>query len=222
MNYFPINLKYLRKVKDIRQSDLADKLGVNRSAVGAYEEGRAEPKLSTPRNISLYFDISIDALLHEELSQKKQKPKADLQGKGLRVLPITIDRSQDKELIDLVPVKASAGYLGGYGDVDFIEALPHFSLPVPELSQNNSYRVFQIQGDSMLPVTTGSYVIGEYLQDWKAIRSERCYILLTKEDGIVYKRVVNNLDYDATLLLKSDNPAYKPYEVGIEDILLEI
>ncbi len=219
MNYFPENLKHLRKERELRQADLAEKLGVNRTAVGAYEEGRAEPKLSTLRNISLYFDITIDALLHEDLSSGKTQPKADLQGKGLRILPITIDKSEDKELIDIVPVKAAAGYLNGYGDVDFVEALPHFSLPVPELGPNNSYRVFQIEGDSMLPVTSGSYVIGEYLQDWKTIKSEQCYILLTKDDGVVYKRVVNNLDYDATLMLKSDNPKYKPFEVGIEDVL---
>ncbi len=218
MNQFPENIRHLRKLKGFTQADLADKLGVNRSAVGAYEEGRAEPKLQILRSIAELFDVSIDALLYHELALNKEVPKADIGGRGLRILPVVVDQN-NKELIQLVPEKAAAGYTSGYGDAEYIESLPHFSLPIPELNPNHSYRVFQIEGDSMLPITSGSYIIGEYVQDWGRIKNDECYVMITREDGIVYKRALNELQNERKLILKSDNPLYEPYEMAAEQIL---
>lgn len=218
MNQFPENIRHLRKLKGFTQADLADKLGVNRSAVGAYEEGRAEPKLQILRSIAELFDVSIDALLYHELASNKEVPKADIGGRGLRILPVVVDQN-NKELIQLVPEKAAAGYTSGYGDSEYIESLPHFSLPIPELNPNHSYRVFQIEGDSMLPITSGSYIIGEYVQDWGRIKNDECYVMITREDGIVYKRALNELQNEQKLILKSDNPLYEPYEMPAEQIL---
>jgi transcriptional regulator with XRE-family HTH domain len=218
MNRFPGNVRWLRTQEKLTQSDLAEKLGVNRSAIGAYEEGRAEPKLQVLRNIAQVFDVSIDALLYHDLSMTKEVPKADIPGDNLRILPVVIDQ-EGKELVQLVPEKAAAGYLSGYGDAEYIESLPHFSLPIPELNPNHSYRVFQIEGDSMLPIPSGSYIIAEYVQDWSRIKNDNCYILLTREEGIVYKRVLNELQHERKLILKSDNPTYDPYEITAENVL---
>jgi hypothetical protein len=135
------------------------------------------------------------------------------------VLPIAIDKSEDRELVSLVPIKAAAGYMAGYGDVDYIESLPRFMMPFPELPQDRTYRVFQIQGESMLPMPSGSYVLCEYLQDWNRIQSDECYVLLTKDDGVVYKRVINHLQDRKELILKSDNREFEPYSVEVDKIL---
>ncbi len=218
MNRFPENIRQLRTQKSLTQADLADKLGVNRSAIGAYEEGRAEPKLQVLRNIAQVFDVSIDALLYHNLSVGKKPPHTDIEGSDLRILPVVVDQN-NKELIQLVPEKAAAGYTSGYGDSEYIESLPHFSLPIPELNPSHSYRVFQIEGDSMLPITSGSYIIGEYVQDWGRIKNDDCYVMVTREDGIVYKRVLNELQHEKKLKLKSDNPMYEPYEMSADQIL---
>ena len=190
------NLKYIRKNQNLTQVDFAKKIGVNRSLIGAYEESRAEPKLKTLLAIAQQFGCSLDDLVSGDLSKGKGEKmyKVDMPGNSLRILPIAIDRTEDKELVSLVPVKAAAGYMAGYGDIDFIETLPHFMMPYPELPQDRTYRVFQIQGESMLPLLSGSYVLCEYIQNWKTIRSDECYVLLTQEDGVVYKRVINHLE----------------------------
>ena len=215
------NLKYIRKNQNLTQVDFAKKIGVNRSLIGAYEESRAEPKLKTLLAIAQQFGCSLDDLVSGDLSKGKGEKmyKVDMPGNSLRILPIAIDRDEDKELVSLVPVKAAAGYMAGYGDIDFIETLPHFMMPYPELPQDRTYRVFQIQGESMLPLLSGSYVLCEYIQNWKTIRSHECYVLLTQEDGVVYKRVINHLEEKKELLLKSDNPEFDPYTVAADKVM---
>src|SRR6187402_1715028 len=124
------NLKYLRKRLGITQAQMAEKLSIKRSLIGAYEEGRAEPKLTTLVSIARLFDISLDSLITKDYSQGviedeslvKNSPK-------LRVLAITVDEQQN-ENIELVPQRASAGYLNGYADPEFMEELPKFRLPM--------------------------------------------------------------------------------------------
>ena len=207
------NLKFLRKQKGITQVDLSSHLGLTRSLVGAYEEGRAEPKLSTLQLLSTYFNVSIDALVSESLSGDQSSRQS---GKDLRILSIV--SGEEKEKTTIVPVKASAGYSAGYGDIDFIESLSAFSIPFPELPQDRTYRVFQIQGDSMLPVKSGSYIIGEYVQDWTQLRDGECYVFVTREEGVVYKRVLNRLD-EGYAVMQSDNDLFKDYELKVGQIV---
>jgi phage repressor protein C with HTH and peptisase S24 domain len=214
---FAQNIKYLRKSKGLTQDQLADKIGVNRAMIGSYEEGRAIPKLSAMRMLAHYFGVSIDGLLNTDISaQTGKSTNADLQGSNLRVLNTIVDRD-NQELITLVPVKASAGYLNGYADPDYVETLPRFTLPLPEVSKARTYRAFQINGDSMEPIPSGAYIISEYVQNFEDIREGKTYILLTNNEGVVYKRVYKQ--NDAELLLKSDNPSYESYIVDLQNVV---
>ncbi|TNE80478.1 MAG: LexA family transcriptional regulator [Bacteroidetes bacterium] len=215
-HYLAQNIKYLRKEQGLTQEELSNRLGINRAALGSYEEGRAEPKLAVLQLMAHYFRCSLDELLHRELEKGGKAMAADASGKSLRILPVAVD-SEEKERIVLVPVKAAAGYLEGFSDVDYIRSLPSFTLPIQELGKQRSYRLFQIKGDSMQPIPDGSYIITEYVQDWHDIKDEQCYILVTRDEGVVYKRVLNRLK-QGELILKSDNPEYKPYSVDAEMI----
>ena len=197
MNYVKNNLKFLRKKEALTQEQLATKIGVKRAMIGAYEEGRAEPRLHTLQHLAAYFQVRLDDFVNKDLSGSGSIPKADVSGIQLRILPVIVDGTDDKELGTLVPVKASAGYLSGYGDADYIGALPRFSMPFPELPQDRTYRVFQ---------------------DWKSIRNDECCVLITKDEGVVYKRVINNL-HIGELLLKSDNPQFAPYTVPVDRLV---
>jgi transcriptional regulator with XRE-family HTH domain len=216
MNFFATNIKFLRKQKGLTQSELADKIGINRPKIGSYEEGRAEPKLSVILQISHFYKVNIDELLEIDLSLTPSKSK-DITGSNLRVLPIIVDRN-NTEQISLVPLKAAAGYLGGYSDLEFIEQLPTFQLPLNELSSNSTYRMFQINGDSMLPIPSGAYIIGEYLLDWSTIKSKQSAIVVSSNEGVVFKRIENKIKHDRTIELHSDNKLYAPFTVKVEDI----
>lgn len=218
MDQFVKNLKYLRKSLRFTQQEMAIKIGVNRPVIGAYEEGRSKPKLETLQQICRLFDISMDDLLYKDLEHNRPA-SVDWSGKGLRVLPVAVNLFDGKESIPLVPFKAAAGYTQGYADTEYIGQLPQFNMPFPELSRKKTCRIFQIQGDSMLPVPPGSYVICEYLENWRHIKNDQCYVLVTLDDGIVYKRVLNQIDDTGDLILKSDNPEYKPYSLPVNQIV---
>ena len=53
-------LKSMRKLKNWTQQQLADRVGLKRSVIGAYEEGRAEPKIESLLAFSRLFNMSID------------------------------------------------------------------------------------------------------------------------------------------------------------------
>ncbi|QCR21765.1 LexA family transcriptional regulator [Pontibacter sp. SGAir0037] len=213
------NIKHLRKSVGYTQAQLAEKLDIKRSLIGAYEEGRAEPKLSTLVNIARLFDITLDQLITADLSvsdAKGAKAGAGQTGGKLRVLAITVD-NQEKENIELVPYKASAGYLNGYSDPEFIEELPRFQLPM--LGHGGSYRAFEISGDSMLPIASGTVIVGRYIEEWNTIKDGTPCIIVSQKEGVVFKRIFNKIQEASTLRLHSDNPVYSPYELHVEDVL---
>ena len=214
MSIISTNIKFLRKKKGLTQQQFADEIGIKRSLVGAYEEDRADPKYDLLKRIALYFEISVDDFINETINEKwAPKPKGN--PANLRVLSITVDK-EDNENIEMVPVKASAGYLNGYADPEYVAQLPKFYLP---MFNQGTYRAFEIKGDSMLPLQSGTVIIGEYVENWADVKAGDTYVVLSKNEGVVYKRIGNKYRDNKKLKLMSDNPAYDPYEVSGEDIL---
>lgn len=220
MEFIASNLKFLRKLKSWTQQDLADELSITRAVVGSYEEGRARPTYEVLADLSRIFKYKIDDLITRDLRQTEKVPlfsdeQLDTEGKHLRVLAITVDKT-DKENIELVPVKAAAGYLNGYADPTYIKELNRFRLP---FLPAGTFRAFEIKGDSMLPVQPGSIIISEYIDNWKKIKDGHTYIILSKNEGIVYKRVFNQVAENGSLILRSDNPSYPAYSIKMDEVL---
>jgi transcriptional regulator with XRE-family HTH domain len=214
MSIISTNIKFLRKKKGLTQQQFADEIGIKRSLVGAYEEDRADPKYELLKKIALYFDISVDDFINETINEKwAPKPKGN--PANLRVLSITVDK-EDNENIEMVPVKASAGYLNGYADPEYVAQLPKFYLP---MFKQGTYRAFEIKGDSMLPLQSGTVIIGEYVENWADVKAGDTYVVLSKTEGIVYKRIGSKYRDNKKLKLLSDNPSYEDYEISGEDIL---
>ena len=70
----------------------------------------------------------------------------------------------------------------------------------------------------MLPIPDKAYVTGEFVQNWNLIRDRQAYIILTVDDGIVFKVTENRIKAEGKLVLYSLNPLYKPYELNVPDI----
>ncbi|WP_270090295.1 XRE family transcriptional regulator [Sphingobacterium sp. SYP-B4668] len=214
MSNIASNLKYLRRKKGLTQQQFADLMGIKRASVGAYEEDRAEPKYELLKKIAECFDLTMDELANEEIDEKwKPTPKSN--ASSMRVLSVTVNQD-DRENIELVPVKASAGYMNGYGDPEYVADLPKFSLP---MFNQGTYRAFEIKGDSMLPLPSGAVIIGEYVENWHDVKPGQTYVVVSREEGVVYKRVAFKYKEDKGLKLVSDNKTYDPYWVSSGDIL---
>lgn len=202
--------------------DLATELDLTRTTLAGYEKN-VQPPFKTLIKLSDYFNISLDALVkfnlsalsEFQLSQIEKGIDVDITGKKLRLLTISVD-DEGKENIEMVPVKAQAGYTSSYGDVDFIASLPKFKLPF--LTDNKTYRTFQIKGDSMLPVTEGSWVTCSFVENWNELKDGKECIVVTNDEGIVFKRIYKRFE-EKKLLLVSTNPNYSPFEINISQVL---
>ncbi|MFN8210386.1 MAG: LexA family transcriptional regulator [Bacteroidales bacterium] len=221
--YFASNIKILRKRKGRTQDEAAIGLNLKRSTLSGYENGIAQPGIEILIAFSGYFNVSIDTLLkvniaglsESQLGELERGYDAYVRGSNLRVLTTTIG-PDNTENIELVGEKAKAGYATGYADPEYIGELPVFRLPF--LSDKRKYRTFQLKGDSMLPIPDGSWVTGEYLQDWLNLPNGTACIVFTIDNGIVFKVVENNIRKDGKLVLYSLNPIYEPYEVHINEV----
>jgi hypothetical protein len=124
--------------------------------------------------------------------------------------------SAERNLIHFVPVKAAAGYLTSYADSEFIDELNTFTLP---MLAGGHYRAFEIIGDSMLPTPSGSIIVGEKVESLDDTKNGQAYIVVSKNEGIVYKRIQKNNKSKNKITLESDNPNYQPYQINAEDIV---
>ncbi|MFO7940494.1 MAG: LexA family transcriptional regulator [Bacteroidales bacterium] len=223
MSVFGSNIKLLRKRKRRTQADIADALQIKRSTLSGYENGIAEPGLQTLILFSNYFQVAIDSLIkidlsalsESELTQLERGYDIFLKGSNMRVLATTVDAGNN-ENIELVPEKAKAGYQRGFADPDFINKLPVFQLPF--LPREKKFRTFQISGDSMHPIPDGAYVTGEYLQDWLNLKDGQAHLIVTLNEGVVFKLVENKLKNAQKLTVHSLNPLYEPYDIAVQQI----
>ena len=201
------NLKDLRKLRGWTQEEFANKLRIKRSLLGAYEEERAEPRIDVLEVVCDIFKLTLDEILRKDLSDNKSNYLAKR-----RAMKLTNGRPD----IPFVPVKAAAGYLAGYADPEFVDELNTFTLP---MLAPGTYRAFEIIGDSMLPTPSGSVIVGEKVESLEHVKSSNTYIVISRQEGIVYKRIVKSGRSKSKLTLVSDNPSYQPYHVEAEDVL---
>lgn len=208
------NIKHIRVLKGLTQEQFGEDLKVSRSRISSYEEHRAIPPIDFLIDLSDYFKIPLDVLVKNDLSQSEESSFIEIGDRRI-LFPITVDGT-DEDLIEIIPTTASAGYLSGYADPEYVADLKNIKLP---FLPTGKHRAFPIKGDSMLPTKDGSYVVAQFLEDVRDLKNGKTYIVLTQNDGLVYKRVYSQIEEHNNLLLVSDNKRYTPYEVPLEEVL---
>ena len=208
------NIRHLRGLKSLTQEQFSEDLKVSRSRIGSYEEGRSDPPIEMLIALSDYFKLPIDILIKNDLTHAKDTSFIDVGNRRI-LFPITVDQDNEN-MIEVVPVKASAGYLHGYADPEYIEQLEKIKLP---FLPTGKHRAFPIKGDSMLPLKDGSYVVAKFVESLQELKNGTTYIVVTLNDGIVYKRLFNQIEENNSVLLSSDNKEYAPFNVAAEEIV---
>ncbi len=223
MNHFSANIKLLRIRKKRTQKEVAAALEIKRTTVNALENSISQPTVSHLQSFSKYFGIAIDTLINTELHLLSESQFTDLQngfdvfirGTKLRVIATSVDKGNNDN-IEFVNEKAKAGYVTSFADPEYIGKLPVFQLPF--LSKEKKYRAFSITGDSMLPIPDGSVVIGEFTQNFYDIKTGQAYIVVTRDEGIVFKLAENNIQKNKSLRLMSLNTGFEPYNIPITEV----
>ena len=211
MNFISKNIKHLRSLKKWSQEQLAEELDITRARIGSYEEGRCDPPIEVLIKLSSQFHIAIDALIRCDL-RKFNFDSFIKVGENRLLFPIMVDKDNNDQ-VEVVTVSASAGYLSGYADPEYIEKLPLMNLP---FYVTGKHRAFPIKGDSMPPLKDGCFVFGKFVESINDIKDGKTYVLITQTEGVVYKRVYKK---ETVLELHSDNRHYKPYAVALADVV---
>ena len=89
-NYFTENLKKLIQKNGIKNIDLAEYLGVTKSAVSNYLSGLSVPKVDTIRKLAAFFGVSFEQLMETDI----EKPALALQENDKYVCMIPLFHNQ--------------------------------------------------------------------------------------------------------------------------------
>ncbi len=211
MSVLSDNMRFLRNQQEFSQQKVADSLLITRVRYAKYEDGTSEPPIEILLRISKYFRISIDLLVSVDIRKYPLDEMLNLPDNRI-LLPILVDKSGNNR-IEIIPQKASMGYLNGYSDPEYIESLQTISLP---FLRNGKYRAFPASGDSMPPYKDGTYIVGKYVENLSDLKTDKTYVFITTNDGILYKRF--QFHEGSFICVKSDNSFYEPLKIALPEI----
>ncbi|MCC2548149.1 LexA family transcriptional regulator [Hymenobacter sp. BT175] len=221
MSYIGKNIRKIRTVKKLSQAAFAELFNLARPSVGAYEEGRSEPKMETLIQIAQHFGLSVDLLLTKELTvnelyhfdiyQKQSAPEP---------APRPLAKAdQQAGVTPFVPAARLLEYIVQHHDTSFLDALPPLTFPH---SLGPATRAFEIVGAEMQHQQQGlrhQDVVLCRRVDLAApsLKVLRIYAFVTQSRLLVRRlseRLPNNV-----LKLRADNPDYGTEEFALDQAL---
>lgn len=128
----------------------------------------------------------------------------------------TEPENQPQHLAKLTPfVKNSylKEYIANCQKVEFLRSLPTISLP---FINSDKSRAFESGSDFPMQ---NSIIVGTGISDWSDVNDGKFYLLVTSQQGVIYRRVYNQVKIKGALLLSSDNPAIPSFEISIKNVV---
>lgn len=195
-------IKKLRIEHNLTQEQLGEKLGVQKSAIAKYENGRVENlKRSTIQKMAELFDVSPLLFLGFDDEQLKSKYK------------IVFD--------DYFPLHYCTNLSAG-SPTELLEAEPDAVVYVPIKFQNRKKRLhaFQVNGTSMNNVIEdGSIVIAEEVPD--TVIKEGTIVVAWFDGEATVKRIYPG-DTQVTLMPDSTDKGHQPIIVNTQETQIYI
>ncbi|RSK29790.1 XRE family transcriptional regulator [Hymenobacter metallilatus] len=221
MSYVGKNIRKIRTVKKLSQAAFAELFGLARPSVGAYEEGRSEPKMETLIQIAQHFGLSVDLLLTKELTvnelyhfdifkqESTPAPAADT----------TNEAAKQAALTPFVPAARLLEYIVQHHSTDFVAALPSLTFPH---QLGGATRAFEIVGAEMQHQQQGLRHQDVVLccradKTAASLRTGRIYAFVT-QNSLLVRRLAERLS-DTVLKLRADNPDYGAQEFALDQAL---
>jgi transcriptional regulator with XRE-family HTH domain len=208
MSFFGKNIKKIRGVKGLSQQAFADLFDLKRGTLGAYEEGRSEPKIDTIILIANYFSIAIGDMLTAELTVNQLLRFND----KLTLTPEELEREQFAQ-IPCITQKTADDYIEYYDNEAFLADLPKLTLPLNTEKEFIGYTVTNLE---MTSHDKGLYpkdvVIGEKVpKNVIAKLNNGTVVLAVTDKQLILRRLYVT---DKGLVLRADHK-------NIEDICID-
>ncbi|MCR5886602.1 LexA family transcriptional regulator [Hymenobacter sp. J193] len=221
MSYVGKNIRKIRTVKKLSQAAFAELFGLARPSVGAYEEGRSEPKMETLIQIAQHFGLSVDLLLTKELTVNELY-HFDIFQKEATPVPATKPAAladQQANVTPFVPADRLLEYIVQHHNTAFLDALmpltfPHTLGPVT--------RAFEIVGAEMQHQQQGlrhqDVILCQRVElAAPTLRVQRIYAFVTQSKLLV-RRLAERIS-TTHLKLRADNPDYGSEEFALDQAL---
>ena len=127
--------------------------------------------------------------------------------------------------VPLIPVRASAGYLTGYGDTEYIDTLPTIPVIV-DRTYHGRYRCFEVDGDSMDDGTRDAIcdkdiVLGREVKQefWKCkLHIYDWDFIIIHKDGVTIKRIIEHDTEAGIIKCHPLNPMYNDFELSLNEV----
>jgi len=212
MSFFGKNIKKIRGIKSLSQQAFADLFDLKRGTLGAYEEGRSEPKIETIIKIANYFSISIDDILTAELTVNQLLKFND----RLTLTPEELEREQFAQ-VPCITEKLEEDYLEHYSNQTFIDDMPQLSLPI---NIDKDFRAYTVANLEMTSHDKGLYpkdvIIGEKVPH-KVIKklNNGTIVLAVTEKELILRRLYVTAD---GLVLRADHKNIDDETFHLNDI----
>lgn len=201
-----LRFKQLRQELNMTQQAFAQALHI-KGSIADIERGKTRLAGATVARLLQAYSIN-PLWLYGESEQKHLEITVSLMPKV-----VTLD-VESNENIAMVNVKASAGYAHNLQDPEWYDTLPAFRLPLPEY-RNASFRAFQVQGDSMLPVLQqGEWVIAKAEESLAGLSENTIYVIVLADTVVVKKPQFTT----SGLRLISLNSLYPPIDVEPSEV----
>ncbi len=187
-------IKKLRKDNKLSQVKFADMLGITQSVVSLIESGHSNVSVEILKRLSENFGVSVDWLVYG-----KEK---------------YVRLSRDNSFIPLINVEAKAGYIQNHLDDEFMEKLDLYKIPGFE---KGDHRIFEVEGDSMIPsILPRDWIVCKGSDLSEIIEGSLCVVVTSKD--IVVKRIYRDKNNPKVIILKSDNADYNDMSIRIADV----
>jgi transcriptional regulator with XRE-family HTH domain len=216
MSYIGRNIKKIRTVKKLSQSAFADIFNITRASVGAYEEGRAEPKLDIIIEIAKYFSISVESFISKELTVNEIYNfdifKDEIQNSVNK--PV---KKKDENAIPYITQHYLMDYTTHFEDFEFIDNLPTLKIP---FKWKGITRAFECWKNDMHFFENGirqnDILLCKRIEkdDWGKIEINKLYIIINKTNP-VFGRFTEK---STTLLFRPDNPNFENTYIQLDEI----
>jgi len=200
------------------QADFAKIFNLARPSVGAYEEGRAEPKIDTIIQIAHHFGLSIDRLLTKEITINELY-HIDRYAENLSKSETHATATEVKTKpsgMPVVPAERIYEYVAQRENRDFIASLPVVCLPE---ETNRMNRAFEVVSNEMLylnsGIAKGDLINCIYVSKEAANLKEGSIYFVISRDSFFLRRLG---PVKKTLEFQADNPDFATMRLGLDEI----
>ncbi|MCC3155514.1 LexA family transcriptional regulator [Hymenobacter sp. BT770] len=223
MSFVGKNIRKIRTVKKLSQAAFAELFGLARPSVGAYEEGRSEPKMETLIQIAQHFGLSVDLLLTKELTVNELYHfdifQEQLQQPAPAPSPVA-PAEHPQNVTPLVYRNRALEYIVHHHDPAFVDALPWLQLPH---QLTGPTRAFEVSGADMLLHRQGLrhqdiVLCSRVDKAQPRLKTGNVYVFVTP-GKLLIRRLIERLENDQLLKLRADNPDYGSQELALSQAL---